>query len=99
MIEVDDSGEIKVTDTGPVEETGPASPTASHKELYGKEESGGKMTTEKYAISGLTNVLYIDLSSQSYHIEGKADLYEKYLGYWSCYKPLRVKSIKRNRSS
>ncbi len=40
MIEVDDSGEIKVTDTGPVEETGPASPTASHKELYGKEESG-----------------------------------------------------------
>lgn len=38
------------------------------------------MTTEKYAISGLTNVLYIDLSSQSYHIEERRDLYEKYLG-------------------
>lgn len=40
MIEVEDSGEIKVTDTGPVEETSPVSPTASHKELYGEEESG-----------------------------------------------------------
>ncbi|MCQ1536795.1 (Fe-S)-binding protein [Methanosarcina sp. KYL-1] len=33
MIEVEDSGEVKVTDTGPV------SPTESHKELYGKKEA------------------------------------------------------------
>ncbi|MDM7920525.1 MAG: aldehyde ferredoxin oxidoreductase family protein [Methanosarcina sp.] len=38
------------------------------------------MTTEQYAIPGLTNVLYIDLTSQSYHIENRRDLYEKYLG-------------------
>ncbi|WP_410509737.1 aldehyde ferredoxin oxidoreductase family protein [Methanosarcina hadiensis] len=38
------------------------------------------MTTEQYAIPGLTNVLYIDLTSQSYHIENRQDLYEKYLG-------------------
>ncbi|MCC4770692.1 aldehyde:ferredoxin oxidoreductase [Methanosarcina sp. DH2] len=38
------------------------------------------MTTEQYAIPGLTNVLYIDLTSQSYHIEERPDLYEKYLG-------------------
>ena len=38
------------------------------------------MTTEQYAIPGLTNVLYIDLTSQSYHIEDRRDLYEKYLG-------------------
>lgn len=38
------------------------------------------MTTEQYAIPGLTNVLYIDLTSQSYHIENRKDLYEKYLG-------------------
>ncbi len=38
------------------------------------------MTTEQYAIEGLKNVLYIDLSSQSYHIEERPDLYEKYLG-------------------
>jgi aldehyde:ferredoxin oxidoreductase len=38
------------------------------------------MTTEQYAIPGLTNVLYIDLTSQSYHIEERRDLYEKYLG-------------------
>lgn len=40
MIEVEDSGEIIVTDTGPVEDTSPVSPTASHKELYGEKESG-----------------------------------------------------------
>lgn len=38
------------------------------------------MTTEQYAIPGLTNVLYIDLTNQSYHIEDRRDLYEKYLG-------------------
>jgi len=38
------------------------------------------MTTEQYAIPGLTNVLYIDLTSQSYHIEERKDLYEKYIG-------------------
>ncbi len=38
------------------------------------------MTTEQYAIPGLTNVLYIDLTNQSYHIEERRDLYEKYLG-------------------
>ena len=38
------------------------------------------MTTEKYAIEGLKNILYIDLSSQSYHVEERPDLYEKYLG-------------------
>ncbi len=38
------------------------------------------MTTEQYAISGLKNILYIDLTSQSYHIEERKDLYEKYLG-------------------
>jgi aldehyde:ferredoxin oxidoreductase len=38
------------------------------------------MITEKYAIPGLTNVIYIDLTNQSYHIEERRDLYEKYLG-------------------
>ncbi len=38
------------------------------------------MTTEQYAIPGLKNVLYIDLNSQSSHIEDRSDLYEKYLG-------------------
>lgn len=38
------------------------------------------MTTEKYAIEGLKNILYIDLSTQTYHIEERRDLYEKYLG-------------------
>lgn len=38
------------------------------------------MTTEQYAIPGLRNVLYIDLTSQSYHVEERSDLYEKYLG-------------------
>ncbi len=38
------------------------------------------MTTEQYAIPGLTNVLYIDLTSQSYHVKDRRDLYEKYLG-------------------
>ena len=38
------------------------------------------MTTEQYAIPGLTNVLYIDLTKQSYHIKDRRDLYEKYLG-------------------
>lgn len=38
------------------------------------------MTTEQYAILGLTNVLYIDLTSQSYYIKNRRDLYEKYLG-------------------
>lgn len=38
------------------------------------------MTTEQYAIPGLTNVLYIDLTSQSYYIKDRHDLYEKYLG-------------------
>lgn len=38
------------------------------------------MTTEQYAIPGLTDVLYIDLTSQSYYIKDRRDLYEKYLG-------------------
>jgi aldehyde:ferredoxin oxidoreductase len=38
------------------------------------------MTTEQYAIPGLKNVLYIDLTSHSYHIEDRRDLYEKYIG-------------------
>ncbi len=38
------------------------------------------MTTEQYAIPGLKNILYIDLTSQSYHVEERPDLYEKYLG-------------------
>jgi aldehyde:ferredoxin oxidoreductase len=38
------------------------------------------MTTEQYAIPGLTNVLYIDLTSQSYRIDNRRDLYEKYIG-------------------
>jgi ferredoxin len=38
MIEVEDSGEVKITDTSPVEETSPVSPTASHQDLYGKNE-------------------------------------------------------------
>ncbi|AKB47910.1 Tungsten-containing aldehyde:ferredoxin oxidoreductase [Methanosarcina sp. Kolksee] len=38
------------------------------------------MTTEQYAIEGLKNILYIDLSSHSYHIKERRDLYEKYLG-------------------
>jgi hypothetical protein len=38
MIEVEDSGEIKITDTGPAPNTSPVSPTASHKDLYGEEE-------------------------------------------------------------
>ena len=38
------------------------------------------MTTEQYAIPGLKNVLYIDLTSQSYHVEERPDLYEQYLG-------------------
>ncbi|AKB18078.1 MULTISPECIES: aldehyde ferredoxin oxidoreductase family protein [unclassified Methanosarcina] len=38
------------------------------------------MTTEQYAIPGLRNVLYIDLTNLSYHIEERSDLYEKYLG-------------------
>lgn len=42
MIEVEDSGELKVTDTSPVEDTGPESPTASHKELYGEKEPEGE---------------------------------------------------------
>ncbi len=57
------------------------------------------MTTEKYAISGLTNVLYIDLSSQSYHIEERRDLYEKYLGgvlellQTSCLKSIKKEQV------
>ncbi|MGB9927931.1 MAG: 4Fe-4S dicluster domain-containing protein [Methanosarcina sp.] len=39
MIEVEDSGEIKITETGPVPDTTPMSPIASHKELYGEKES------------------------------------------------------------
>lgn len=38
------------------------------------------MTTEQYAIPGLKNVLYIDLTSRSYYIKDRRDLYEKYLG-------------------
>jgi aldehyde:ferredoxin oxidoreductase len=38
------------------------------------------MTTEQYAIEGLKNILYIDLTSQSYHVKERRDLYEKYLG-------------------
>ena len=38
------------------------------------------MTTEQYATEGLKNILYIDLSSHSYHIKERRDLYEKYLG-------------------
>lgn len=38
MIEVEDSGEIKVTDTSPVADTSPISPTAPHKEIYGEEQ-------------------------------------------------------------
>lgn len=38
MIEVEDSGEVKITDTGPVDEISPVSSTASHQELYGKNE-------------------------------------------------------------
>jgi hypothetical protein len=38
MIEVEDSGEIKITDTSPVEDTSPVSSAASHKELYGTKE-------------------------------------------------------------
>ncbi|MGA9190004.1 MAG: aldehyde ferredoxin oxidoreductase family protein [Methanosarcina sp.] len=38
------------------------------------------MTTEQYAIQSLKNVLYIDLTSQSYHIKDRRDLYEKYMG-------------------
>ncbi|HWR25933.1 MAG TPA: aldehyde ferredoxin oxidoreductase family protein [Methanosarcina sp.] len=38
------------------------------------------MTTEQYAIQGLKNVLYIDLTNQKYSIEDRSDLYEKYLG-------------------
>ncbi|MFZ2497509.1 aldehyde ferredoxin oxidoreductase family protein [Methanosarcina sp.] len=38
------------------------------------------MTTEPYAIEGLKNVLYIDLTNQTYSIVERQDLYEKYLG-------------------
>jgi aldehyde:ferredoxin oxidoreductase len=38
------------------------------------------MTTEQYAIPGLKNVLYIDLTSHSYYIKERRDLYEKYIG-------------------
>ena len=38
------------------------------------------MTTEQYAIEGLKNILYIDLSSHSYHVKERRDLYGKYLG-------------------
>ena len=38
MIEVEDSGEVKITDTGPVDEISPVSSTASHQDLYGKNE-------------------------------------------------------------
>jgi|GEM_PF-2892683 len=38
------------------------------------------MTTEQYAIPGLKNVLYIDLTSRSYYIKDRRDLYEKYFG-------------------
>jgi aldehyde:ferredoxin oxidoreductase len=38
------------------------------------------MTTEQYAIPGLKNVLYIDLTSGSYYIKDRRDLYEKYFG-------------------
>jgi aldehyde:ferredoxin oxidoreductase len=38
------------------------------------------MTTEEYAIPGLKNILYIDLTSQTYSIKDRRDLYEKYLG-------------------
>ncbi|MCQ1536796.1 aldehyde ferredoxin oxidoreductase family protein [Methanosarcina sp. KYL-1] len=37
-------------------------------------------TTEKYAIPGLTNVLYLDMTDRSYSIVDRRDLYEKYLG-------------------
>ena len=40
MIEVEDSGEVKVIDTGPAPDTSPISPTASHKDLYGGKEPG-----------------------------------------------------------
>ena len=46
------------------------------------------MTTEQYAIEGLKNILYIDLTSQSYHVKERRDLYEKYLGGdRSCHEP------------
>lgn len=38
------------------------------------------MTTEQYAIPGLKNVLYIDLTNHSYYIKDRRDLYEKYIG-------------------
>jgi aldehyde:ferredoxin oxidoreductase len=38
------------------------------------------MTTEQYAIPGLKNVLYIDLTSQGYYIKDRRDLYERYIG-------------------
>lgn len=38
------------------------------------------MTTEEYAIEGLKNILYIDLTTQSYYVKERRDLYEKYLG-------------------
>ncbi|MCO5382565.1 MAG: hypothetical protein NHB15_11120 [Methanosarcina barkeri] len=38
MIEVEDNGEIKITDTGPAADTSPVSSTASHKDLSGSRE-------------------------------------------------------------
>ena len=42
MIEVEDSGEIKITDMGPAPDMLPVSSTASHKELYGEKQSEEK---------------------------------------------------------
>ncbi|MDR7666161.1 hypothetical protein RG963_10320 [Methanosarcina sp. Z-7115] len=40
MIEVEDNGEIKITDTDPAADTSPVSSTASHKDLYWGKEPG-----------------------------------------------------------
>jgi hypothetical protein len=78
----------------------PGEPTASHKELYGKRSPGRKKWQQRGThISGLTNVLYIDLSSQSYSYEERRDLYEKYLGGLELLQTSCLKSIKKNRSS
>lgn len=47
MIEVEDSGEVKVTDTNPVPDTNPISPIASHKELYKDNEPKEKKSPEE----------------------------------------------------
>ena len=45
------------------------------------------MTTEQYAIPGLTNVLYIDLTKQSYHIKDRRDLMKVLGRRRGCHEP------------